>query len=406
MKIAYLINEYPKVSHSFIRREILALERLGCSVARIAIRGWNAESPEPEDRAETRRTRYVLQGGALPLVSATLAVMCSKPKRFARALLQALRMMRHSGRSLIHLIYLAEACLVARWVRDAQIDHLHAHFGSNPAEVAMLAACLSDRTYSFTAHGTVETDNPRLIGIGEKIRNAQFVVAVSSYIKAQLCRWVEYSHWGKVHVIHCGVDQAFSRCEDVAPPSAATLLCVGRLSAEKGQLLLIDAVRRIRDQGLPCELVLAGDGELRQVIEQRVRELDLQEVVRITGWIDSETVRKEMLASRALVVPSFAEGLPVVIMEAMLLQRPVISTYVAGIPELVKDGRTGWLVPAGDVDALAEAIKQCLQSPLQMILDMGRQGRERALERHDVDQEARKLYARFAAMLSSRPQSM
>ena len=130
-------------------------------------------------------------------------------------------------------------------------------------------------------------------------------------------------------------------------------------------------------RGCAFELVLAGDGALRGAIEERVRALGLQEHVRITGWIGSVEVRKELEAARALVLPSFAEGLPVVIMEAMALRRPVITTYVAGIPELVRSGESGWLVPAGDVDALADTIVECLDASGELLERMGRAARER-----------------------------
>jgi glycosyltransferase involved in cell wall biosynthesis len=145
------------------------------------------------------------------------------------------------------------------------------------------------------------------------------------------------------------------------------------------------------------DLVLAGDGELRGAIEERIRALDLSAYVRITGWIGSAEVRAEIEAARALVLPSFAEGLPVVLMEAMSLRRPVVTTFVAGIPELVRDGETGWLIPAGDADALADALVACLAADDHTLARMGDAGRERVLARHDVDVEAAKLARLFAA---------
>ena len=165
--------------------------------------------------------------------------------------------------------------------------------------------------------------------------------------------------------------------------------------SRKGQLLLIDAARRLSERGTEFELVLAGDGEMRGEIESLIARFKLQNVVRITGWIGSDQVREEILAARALVLPSFAEGLPVVIMEAMALRRPVISTYVAGIPELVQPGEHGWLVPAGDAEALASAMQTCLDTPSDAIAKMGDAARARVIERHDVDKEAGKLINLF-----------
>jgi glycosyltransferase involved in cell wall biosynthesis len=178
--------------------------------------------------------------------------------------------------------------------------------------------------------------------------------------------------------------------------SGNTLVCVGRLCEQKGQLLLLQALRRVLDRGVGCRLVLAGDGEMRQVIESSVQSLGLSECVRITGWVDGARVRDEILRARAMVLPSFAEGLPVVIMEALSLGRPVISTYIAGIPELIQPGINGWLVPAGDVGQLADAMVSCIETPDADVLAMGRSGRQRVIERHDINVSARQLLSMFA----------
>ena len=397
-RVAYLVNQYPKVSHSFIRREILAVERQGIAIERFALRGWDEPVVDPQDVSERAKTRYVLQGGLIALLAATAHAALTVPGRFARALWLATRLGRRSDRPLpVHWIYLAEACVLARWLRQAQVSHLHAHFGTNPAEVAMLAGVLSGLPYSFTAHGSEETDKPQFIGLPEKIRRAAFVVAVSSYGRAQLYRWCRLDDWPKIHVVHCGLDRSFFEGVTVQPVSTSRLVCVGRLCAEKGQLLLLQAVRRLKDEGVTCELVLAGDGELRQAVESLAAELGIDSQIRITGWITTQQVREEILQSRALVLPSLAEGLPVVLMEAMSLGRPVVSTYVAGVPELVLDGECGWLAPAGDVGALAQTLRECLNSTPERLLAMGLAAHERAISRHDIDALASHLTALFAA---------
>lgn len=398
LRVAYLINQYPKVSHSFIRREILALERQGVTIERFALRGWDEPLVDPQDVSERSKTRYVLHAGVVALVLASLRMAVAAPRRFMRAWWLATRMSRRSDRPLpVHWIYLAEACLLARWLQAARVSHVHAHFGTNPAEVAMLAGVLTGLPYSFTAHGSGETDKPQFIGLPEKIRRAAFVVAVSSYGRAQLYRWCDASLWSKIHVIHCGLDRSFHEGVTIQPVDAARLVCVGRLSPEKGQLLLLHALRRLKDEGVGCELVLAGDGELRPAIERLAQELDIADQVRVTGWIRSDQVREEILRSRALVLPSFCEGLPVVLMEAMSLGRPVVATFVAGIPELVLEGQCGWLAPAGDVERLADALRACLKADGLQLLDMGRAAHRRALERHDIDTQASRLVRLLAA---------
>lgn len=398
MKIAYLVNQYPKVSHSFIRREILALERQGFDVERVAVRGWGDTLVDPEDQRERARTRYVLQGGALALAGAVLRQAATSPVRFARALGLAWRMGQRAARPWpIHMIYLAEACRVVPWLQRAGTRHLHAHFGTNSAEVAMLVHALGGPPYSFTVHGPEEFDQPEFLHLAEKIRRSAFVVAISSYGRSQLYRWIGQRDWSKVQVVHCGLEPAF-HAGDVPPaPSAPRIVCVGRLCEQKGQLLLVNAVDRLVRKGTPVELVLAGDGEMRPEIEALIERCGLQKHVRITGWIGSDTVRAEIVAARALVLPSFAEGLPVVIMEAMALRRPVLSTYVAGIPELVRPGREGWLFAAGDVDALVVALEDMLATSTETLEAMGQAAHKRVLERHAIDTEAAKLARLFKA---------
>jgi glycosyltransferase involved in cell wall biosynthesis len=398
MKIAYLVNRYPAISHSFIRREILALERLGHEVLRISIRGWSEQQHGDEDRREQLRTRYILRRGPAPLLAAFMQAAVTKPVR----LLSAVRLMLIVGRRAekplpFHLIYLFEACLLVRWLKAEKIEHLHAHFGTNSAEVAMLTRELGGPTWSFTAHGPEEFDKSRFIALPEKIRRANFVVAVSSFGRSQILRNVAQEYWDKVKVVHCGVDEAFHANLARRPIAGRRLVCVGRICEQKGQLLLIDAIKQLSDREIAVELVFAGDGEMREALEKLIDQYDLRHCTRITGWISSDQVRKEILAANALVLPSFAEGLPVVLMEAMALRRPIISTFVAGIPELVQPGDTGWLVPAGDVEALADAIENCLNTSAEIIVAMGERARTRVLQRHDAATEAAKLSRLFQA---------
>jgi len=293
------------------------------------------------------------------------------------------------------LIYLAEACRIVLWMHTFNSSHLHAHFGTNSAEVAMLAHALGGPPYSFTVHGPEEFDKPQFIGLGEKIRRSAFVVAISSYGRSQLFRWVGHDHWSKVQVVHCGLERAFHEVTPVPIPETPRLVCVGRLCEQKGQLLLIQAASRLAEKGIDFELVLAGDGEMRGEVEELIRQYGLEKRVRITGWISGDQVRDEILAARGLVLPSFAEGLPVVIMEAMALRRPVLTTFVAGIPELVRPGENGWLFPAGSVDELTAAMEDFLETPVDVLKHMGEAGYESVLQRHSIDTEAAKLASLF-----------
>lgn len=397
-RIAYLTNNYPKVSHSFIRREILALEAQDVDVLRFALRGWDSEVVDEQDIAEQTLTRHTLKGGLGALALSALKTMIHSPKPFFSAMKAALAMSRHGVRPWpFHLIYLAHACRIHAWLKaePVPVTHLHAHFGTNPAEIALLVHLLGGPGYSFTVHGMDEVDHAKALHFARKVAGAEFVVAISSFSRAQLLRELPPTDWPKVKVVHCGLTQDFFAPETPLLPETPVFLCIGRLSPEKAHLILLEAFAQVIKTTPEAQLILAGDGDLRPQIEARIAELGLSQAVTITGWISSDQVREEIKRCHALVQPSFIEGLPVVIMEAMAMRRAVISTYVAGIPELVKPSETGWLVPAGDVDSLGAAMRDSITAGPDRLNEMGIAGQHRARDRHSVETEAAKLKALY-----------
>jgi colanic acid/amylovoran biosynthesis glycosyltransferase len=401
-KVAYLVNQYPTVSHTFIRREIQALEALGFHIARFSVRDTTSFKRDEHDQKEAARTTVLLDRtdarGALNLAAAMARVARKNPKGFAAASRLAVELGRKSERgAAVHLAYLAEAAKLLELLEEQGVEHVHAHFGTNSATVALLVEAMGGPGFSFTAHGPEEFDKPDNIALAEKIERAKFVVGVSSFGRSQLLRRTKGTQWDKVKIVPCGVDENFLGESYLRPmPSAKRLVCVGRICEQKGQLLLLEAAARLHHRGVDFELVLVGDGEMRPQAEALIAQHPgLDKKVRITGWASGETVRDEINAARAMVLPSFAEGLPVVIMEALALQRPVISTYVAGIPELVETGKCGWLVPAGDVPTLVDAMDAALKATPQDLERLGAEGRRRVLERHDAAKAARILADAF-----------
>ena len=398
MRIAYLTNQYPKISHTFIRREIGAVVRADSSleVFRYSIRPTPDRLLDPADIAEQRITDVVLSHGFLSLLLAMLKVLLIHPFKFFGAFLLAMRLGRHGRQGCLwHLFYLAEAAWLLLQFQAKQISHVHVHFGTNPATVALLCRVLGGPTYSFTVHGPEEFDCPESLHLRTKIKHCKFVVAVSSFGRSQLCRWATFSDWDKIRVVRCGLpsedlDQTALPVED-----NQRLVCVGRLSEQKGQFLLVEAAKMLHDAGMNFELVLVGDGELRGEIEQLVQAAGLKNHVRLIGWQTSQQVRDWLQKSRAFVLPSFAEGLPVSIMEAFAAGRPVVSTYIAGTPELVRPGENGWLVPAGSSENLAATLKEVLQTSPGVLTDMGAQGKKLVQELHSADFEAMKLAQLF-----------
>ncbi|MEO1621950.1 MAG: glycosyltransferase, partial [Cyanobacteria bacterium J06632_3] len=397
MVVAYLINQYPKVSHSFIRREIAGLEASGVDVVRYSIRSCAEGLVDEADRAEQKKTRVLLdEFSILGLVGCLLLTFFQRPIAWLRCFGVLLKLSWRSQRSLpYHIAYFAEACVILRWTAQAGVSHVHTHFGTNATEAAMLCHMLGGPSYSFTVHGPTEFDRPLMLSLPEKISRATFVIAVSSFGKSQLCRWCGYQHWDKIHVVHCGVDQTFLTTHSEPMSPVPTLVCVGRLVEQKGQLLLLEAASRLSETGKEFRLLLVGDGELRPPLERLIEQFGLQQQVRITGWASSTEVRQLMLISRALVLPSFAEGLPVVLMESLALHRPVISTYIAGIPELVEPGVSGWLIPSGSVTDLAQAMAEALSLSQEALESMGQAGASRVVQSFNAKTEAKKLAKLF-----------
>lgn len=404
--VAYLVNQYPKVSHSFIRREILAIEACGLTVLRYSIRACDSELVDESDKAELAKTKVVLAGGlkgaGFNLASSLIWALVTRLFPLLQATGTAIRLGLRSDRGLLlHVAYLAEACVLLRWFQRARVEHIHVHFGTNSATVALLCRILGGPPYSFTVHGPEEFDKPGAISLPEKINCAAFVVAVSSFGRSQLYRWCDYRHWQKIHIVHCGVDDDFLNQPYTPVPEAPYLVCVGRLSEQKGHLLLLEAATKLALEGVVFKLIFVGDGPLRKQIEATIVECNLHNHILITGWASSAEVRQHLLNARALVLPSFAEGLPVVIMESLALARPVISTYVAGIPELVEPGVCGWLVPPGAVEPLTEAMRSALNSSVEDLARLGKLGMERVATHHRALTEASKLAELVRASLKT-----
>jgi glycosyltransferase involved in cell wall biosynthesis len=402
MRVAYLTNQYPSVSHTFVRREIEGLEALGAEVERFSIRPIPIESlPDARDRDELAKTHALLGRGVLGLLPVIARVAAKRPVQFARAELLATQLGLRSERGLVrNLGYLAEACVLLEELEQRGVRHVHAHFGTNSAAVAMLAHELGGPSYSFTVHGPEEFDKPDLIGLRQKIARAAFVVGVSSFGRSQLYRYCEARDWQKVQVVRCGLDDGYVRSAPNPVPNIPRFVSVGRLCEQKGQLLLVEAAAQLRREGRKFELVLVGDGPMRKEVEALIAREQLTDCVRITGWASGPVVQSEIEGARAFVLPSFAEGLPVVIMEALGRGRPVISTYIAGIPELVKDGECGFLVPAGSAEAVAHAMRTTLDTTPERLSEMGRAGYERVCAMHDARENARtllSLFERYAA---------
>jgi glycosyltransferase involved in cell wall biosynthesis len=385
VRLAYLCNLYPAVSHSFVRREIEGVEHAGHEVHRFSVRPATGDLRDEADLREARLTESILGSGGGRLLLSALGLLLSRPGKALAALAAARRLSGPGLKSKArHFAYWLEAAWLARRLDQLRVEHLHAHFGTNPAAVAALAHAWGGPPFSFTVHGPDEFDAPISLSLAEKIEAASFVVAISSYGRSQLMRWSAPEHWDKLKVIRCGLAADFLDAKvSPSPADSCEFVCIARLSGQKGLPLLISACELLRNSGEQFTATIIGDGELRASLEAEIGRRGLHDVVTLVGVRTAAEIREHLTQARAFVLPSFAEGLPVVLMEALALSRPVITTAIAGIPELV-DSECGWLIPAGSEVDLAQAMREALQQSSDELMSKGTVGRERVRRMHDA----------------------
>lgn len=403
MRVAYLVSQYPASSHTFIRREVLALRARGIEVQTFSVRRPAAEEcTSDDDRAARDETVYVLPASPRRIVSAHAHAAATRPGQYLAALRSSLDHRVPGTHGLTRsVIYFVEAIVLARELERSGAEHLHNHFANAGANVGRLAAGFLGLPWSLTLHGISETDYPAGVMLAKKIRAARFVVCVSYYGLAQAMRLVPPDQWPKLFVGRCALDL------DALPPRSAEthqrrrVICVGRLSAEKGHHGLLQAFRAVRDGGTDVELVLVGDGPDRDDLVVAVGALELTEHVTFLGRLPERDTLAEIARSDVLVLASFMEGLPVVLMEAMALQVPVIAARVAGIPELVDDGEEGLLFTPGRWSELTESLDELL-ADAGLRAKMGRAGRAKVESEFEIGRAVTPLADRLVEVNAGR----
>lgn len=390
-RLIYLTTEYPHISHTFIRREIQGLEALGYDIQRVAIKGGESQV-EGDDARESEITLHILAQPYLLIAAQVLRGFTLAGTRVFVALAKMISLSRASDRGLLrHFAYFLEALVLTTIARDKGADHIHVHFGTNAATVAYLAYLLGAPGFSVTVHGPVEFDQPYGQSLGEKLGAAKFVAAITSFCRSQLYRWLPAEHWPDVHIVPCSVGNEWFDAGRPIVHDCSGVVSVGRLDEQKGQLLMIDAFADAREQGFSGKLVIVGDGPLRASIEQRIRERGVEGCIELAGWRTADEIRAYLLAAKGLVLASFAEGLPVVIMEAMALKRPILSSRITGVPELVRDGCEGYLFTPSDTAELTEAMLALDHAAVEELAAMGERAQQRVRARHHTDDAVRRL---------------
>lgn len=390
--VAYVVGDYPAPSHSFVQREIVGLRARGVDVTTFAI---HAAPPEQLltalDHEEFARTHAVLPTSRAALVRAVRAAVRHRPAGLLRALRLSQRAIPGGWRRrLWGLFYVAEALLVWDRLRETPTRHLHAHHGSQAADVAMLVATLATRrgdrwTWSLTMHGPNEFYDVAHFRLAVKLHEADGVVCISHFCRSQLMSIAAPEDWAKMRLVRCGVDTDRFAPGPPRPATAGSLrvLSVGRLVPVKGHALLVRAIAALRDDGTDVRATFVGDGPERERLERLARDLRVADRITFAGAVGQDRILSFFHEADAFCLPSFAEGVPVVLMEAMACELPVVTTRTMGIPELVEDEVGGLLVAPSSVPDLVQALGR-LAADLELRRRLGAGGRERVRDEFEL----------------------
>lgn len=410
MKIAYLCSEYPAISHTFVLREVEALRRLGAAITTFSIRRTHPDRLlSPADRAAAKTTIAILPPSWARLLRAHLGLALRAPAAYLSGLALALRLAPPGLRGrLWQAFYFAEATMLWDECRHRGIRHIHVHLANAAADLALIAAHIGSAveseqpwSWSFTMHGPTEFADLRHYRLAEKLSEARFVVCISDFARSQLMALSEPEAWERFEVVHVGLPVGqFTRSSPPAPRGdRPTILYIGRLVPEKGQAVLLEAAALLAGRGHLVDLTLAGEGDLRPALERRAEQLGIAAQVSFLGAVGQDRLRELYETASIFCLPSFAEGVPVVLMEAMAMGLPVVSTRITGIPELIEDGVGGLLVAPGRPDELADRLESLLVDPT-LCRELGNGGREAVLRGFDAEHSASRLYELFSERLA------
>jgi glycosyltransferase involved in cell wall biosynthesis len=409
IRLAYLATLYPGLSHSFVQREVHALRDRGLDIHTFALHDSNPDHVLTEaDREAEESTFTVLPPRWGSFLRAHLRALVTGPGAYARTLSFALRRPPSGfhGR-LWQLFYFLEAVPIWRECSRRGLTHIHAHFTNPSGDVAQLVAHLGAErggprawSWSFSAHGTdIFNDGPG--SLAAKVETASLVICISDFGRSQVMRLAPEDQWPKVRVARCGLNGDWLAGEIPSRSSTGDLqlLSVGRLEREKGHSVLLDAIARLRDHGTTVQLDLVGDGTRLAALQRHARDLGIEHLVTFSGAVGQDRIREHYRRADAFCLPSLGEGIPVVLMEALAMGLPAIASNTMGIPELIEDGVTGLLVPAGRPDLLGHAIER-LARDRSLGRRLGESGRRKVIEEFNLDHGIDELRDAFTDLLA------
>lgn len=388
VRVAYLVSKYPALSHTFIEREILGLRKQGIDVTTFSVRPCpESELSSATMRGEARRTRSIIGAPKWQWVRAHAGLLRRRSDVWTKGLRTALSTGRLEPKSrLWQLFYFGEAVVLYDFMRRDSLRHVHVHMANVAADVARLVTILGEAEdgpgsgwrWSLTVHGPGEFEMVEQWDVPAKLRSASGVSVISDFGRSQLMRLVEPEHWGKMCKVRMTVDP-----DRFAPLSGSReartgplrVLYVGRLVPQKGGPVLVEALAQLRDQGVEAVARLVGAGELQESLECQISALGLEDRIELVGPVGQDDILEQYAWADVFVLPSFQEGLPVVLMEAMATELPVVTTQIAAVSELVAEGVSGRVVHAGRPDLVAAALVELATDP-SLRQKFGRLGRE------------------------------
>ncbi len=370
-QLVYLISRYPAYSHTFIQREIEGLRQKGFIIHTASINRPDipASAFTASDQKEYHNTFYIKSQSLLHILFVILLSLCKRPLKFFLGVGYALSLGKYDLKQcLYHVFYFVEALIVGHWMEAKQVSHLHVHFANPSASVALIASRIFPIKFSLTVHGPDEFYDVSFHHLLEKFAHAEFILCISNYARSQILRLLPPSHWNKCQIAYLGVD--VEKYHSSGPinkePKAKKplrILCVGRLCANKGQRILFEAIKPLIAENLDLNLTFIGEGPDRADLEKQVQACGLNTHIRFTGALNADAVLDYYRQTDLFVLTSFAEGLPVVLMEAMAFEIPCIATAINGIPELITHEKNGLLVFASDVLQLSQALRKLNHDP-------------------------------------------
>ncbi len=404
IKVAYTMSRFPKLTETFILYEILALEKMGVKVELFPLIREKQAVVHPEAAKMVKRTRF-LAVISLPIIYAHLYYMIRKTKSYFKTLVEVFAGTFGSLNFFLGAIGLyPKTVRIAYEMEKLGVTHLHAHFASHPALAAFIIHRLTGISYSFTAHGSDLHKERRMLG--KKVAAAAFAVTISNFNKKVILDECGDHYNDKINIVHCGVDtKEFKPVPKNHKNRPFQILCVASFEEVKGHKYVVEACQILDKEGFDFQCHFIGYGPLKQKVKKQILEAGLQNKITIHDAMPRPAVIQMLSEADVKVlasVPTKAgkrEGIPVVLMEAMAMGLPVVSSQLSGIPELVENGESGILVEPRDVIGLVDALK-LLCGDAELRKKMGSAGREKVLREFNLHKNAEKLTNLFLSSIS------